>query len=577
MLVTQIISSMTVTICMLVDSIMIGRFLGVEAMAAYGLSTPILLVFAAIGAMLSAALQVCCSKSLGAGDKKETNTFFTIGVVLAGAGVAVCLVLLFVFINPVCSALGAEEGTEVFRLTRRYLIGFLIGAPPFIFAQIMVPFMQMSGSRTRLVAAVIAMTVADIALDLVNVLIVKRDTLGMGLASSLSYYIACGIGIVYFFKKDCLFKFRLSLVKGKKILELLKQGIPTIINQLSLVALTLLINQLLLATPDSTNAVAAYSVISTCGNICYSFGAGIGAVSMMLASTLYIEEDRNSLREIVRTQTFYSIVLDVAVIILFVALAGPVAALFLAGNTAALKITTLGIRLFVLCLVSSALNTSFKNYYQGINRVGFSEFISFAQNFLFTAIFAFVLGRLTPLGSTGIFLSFFCGETTTLVVWSLWVFSRQKKFSFAVDNYAYLPENFGEDENHCLEMSITAEEDIIKTSKESNRFCEEHGKSPKICYYVSLCIEEMAYEIFNKGFADGKGHRIDVRLLDKGSDWLIRIRDNCESFDVTKYLELYSDEDPLAHIGVKMVSKLSEEMKYLNTMGLNNLTINLKN
>ena len=47
MLFVQIISAMTVTICMLIDSIMIGRFLGVDSMTAYGLSTPVLLVFAA--------------------------------------------------------------------------------------------------------------------------------------------------------------------------------------------------------------------------------------------------------------------------------------------------------------------------------------------------------------------------------------------------------------------------------------------------------------------------------------------------------------------------------------------------
>ena len=55
MLVTQIVSSMTVTLCMLIDSIMIGRFLGVEAMTAYGLASPLLLVFAALGSMIGTA------------------------------------------------------------------------------------------------------------------------------------------------------------------------------------------------------------------------------------------------------------------------------------------------------------------------------------------------------------------------------------------------------------------------------------------------------------------------------------------------------------------------------------------
>ena len=54
MLVTQILSAMTVMLCMLVDSMMIGRFLGVASMTAYGLANPVLLIFAAYGAMLSA-------------------------------------------------------------------------------------------------------------------------------------------------------------------------------------------------------------------------------------------------------------------------------------------------------------------------------------------------------------------------------------------------------------------------------------------------------------------------------------------------------------------------------------------
>ena len=49
LLVTQILSAMTVMVCMLVDSIMIGRFLGVDSMTAYGLANPILLLFAAFG------------------------------------------------------------------------------------------------------------------------------------------------------------------------------------------------------------------------------------------------------------------------------------------------------------------------------------------------------------------------------------------------------------------------------------------------------------------------------------------------------------------------------------------------
>ena len=77
MLVTQIVSSMTVTLCMLIDSIMIGRFLGVDAMSAYGLASPLLLVFAAFGSLISAGVQVMCGKTVGAGDREGTDACYT--------------------------------------------------------------------------------------------------------------------------------------------------------------------------------------------------------------------------------------------------------------------------------------------------------------------------------------------------------------------------------------------------------------------------------------------------------------------------------------------------------------------
>ena len=73
MLVTQVISAMTVTLCLLIDSIMIGRFLGVDPMTAYGLSNPLLLIFAALGTMISAGVQVMCGKSIGSGDRDGTD------------------------------------------------------------------------------------------------------------------------------------------------------------------------------------------------------------------------------------------------------------------------------------------------------------------------------------------------------------------------------------------------------------------------------------------------------------------------------------------------------------------------
>lgn len=578
MLVTQILSSMTVMICMLIDSIMIGRFLGVDSMTAYGLATPVLLVFAAFGSMLSAGIQVKLGKTMGSGDMEGTNGCYTVSFFLAAAVSVIGLAAVLIFINPVCTLLGAGDptpGNKIFELTRDYIRGFIIGAPAFMFAQIMVPFMQISGSRLRLIVAVGAMTVGDVVFDILNVnnlLFFDGSTFGMGLASSLSYYIAFTIGIAYFFKKKCMFKFRIKLINAKKCFELLKYGVPTVINQISTVLLVFVLNKVLLNV-GGDGAVAAYSVISTIGNICYCVGAGVASVALMLSSIFYSDEDRPELRSLVKTMTFYALVLDAALIVIALVFARFLAQMFLT-DAAAIKMATTGLRLFSLSLLSCSLNTVFKNYYQGVNKAGFTQAISVMQNFAFTAMFAFVLSRF--MSTNGVWLSFLCGETLTLIIICAVVWINGKKISFSPDAFMLLPEEFGAKEGDYIEMSFDNEEGPVVVSNKAGEFCREHGESNRNSNLISLCIEEMSNNIVQHGFTkDNKKHSVDIRLLFKNGRRLIRIRDNCVNFDPINYIELHKADDPTSHIGIRMVMKMVKSANYVNSLGLNNLTLEL--
>ena len=574
MLVAQILSAMTVMICMLIDSIMIGRFLGVDAMTAYGLATPVLLVFAAFGSMLSAGIQVMCGKTMGAGDREGTNAAFSVSVFLAGVVAFAGLAAVVLFASPLASFLGAgdpEPGNEIFFLTKDYLTGFIIGAPAFIFAQIMVPYMQFSGSRTRLAVAVLLMTVSDIAFDILNVFVFRGGTFGMGLASSLSYYIAFAIGALYFVKKDCMFRFRFRLVERARCAELLKYGIPTVLNQISLVLLVFVLNRILLGTGGSV-AVAAYSVISTIGNLCYCFGAGVASVALLLSSVFYSDEDRTALLGLVRTmtRTAAGIVLVVTAAVL---LAAPVLVpLFLTDDPAARGLAAEGLRLFSLSLVPSAVNAAFKNYYQGIDRTGLTDLISVLQNFVLPAIFAFLLSRF--FGTAGAWCGYVCGECATLLLISGIVWKHAGKATISAEAYALLPESFGARAGEYIELTVEDAEAAVEASRAAAAFCREHGEDGRTSLLIPLCIEEIATNIVTHGFTkDRRQHSIEIRLLFKENKKTLRIRDNCVNFDPVDYMRLHEADDPTAHIGIRMVMRMVKDASYVNSLGLNNLTL----
>lgn len=574
MLVTQILSAMTVTICMLIDSIMIGRFLGVDAMTAYGLASPVLLVFSAFGSMLSAGIQVMCGKTMGNGDREGTDACFTVSVVMAGAVALVGVAAVILAAGPLATLLGAGHDSPdnpVFSLTRDYLTGFIIGAPAFIFAQIMVPYMQISGNRTRLVVAVALMTVSDVVFDILNVAVVKGGTFGMGLASSLSYYIAFAVGVLYFFQKDCMFRFRPRSIRAKLCRELAGHGVPTVVNQISLVLLVFVLNKILLSA-GSNAAVAAYSVISTVGNICYCFGGGAASVALLLASVFYSDEDRTSLYAVVRTMTFYAVVLDAALIAVVFAAAPALVRLFLNSAPEARDIAVTGVRIFVFSLLPSALNSCFKNFYQGIGRTGLSELISVLQNFVFTVLFALVLSRF--FAAAGVWAGYVCGESVTLVLLVLFVWRQNGGAALSIRSFSLLPEGFGAREGEYLEMTVRSADGVVEASQQAAGFCRARGESARNSMMIALCIEEMANNVVTYGFAKGgRDHSIDIRLLFKEGRRVLRLRDNCVNFDPVHYMELHRADDPTAHIGIRMVMKMVTEANYINSLGLNNLTL----
>ena len=61
----------------------------------------------------------------------------------------------------------------------------------------------------------------------------------------------------------------------------------------------------------------------------------------------------------------------------------------------------------------------------------------------------------------------------------------------------------------------------------------------------------------------------------RGETGLIRIRDNCAQFNPVHYIDLHRHDDPTAHLGIRLVMAAAKSASYLNSYGLNNLTLQL--
>ena len=139
-----------------------------------------------------------------------------------------------------------------------------------------------------------------------------------------------------------------------------------------------------------------------------------------------------------------------------------------------------------------------------------------------------------------------------------------------------IPERIGVDEEARIDISITSVDEVFGVSRQVGEFCKRRGIDPRRRYFASLCMEEAAGNVVMHGFTkDQKKHSVDVRVVHKADDLILRIRDNCTAFDPQDYLKAMGPGEFGRNIGIRLVYGSAKEVKYQNLLGMNVLTIRL--
>ena len=582
LLLAQTLSTLTVSVCLIVDNIMIGNYLGVDAIAAYGLANPILLVIGAVSSMLTNGVQVVCSRSLGMGSQKETDKGYSSALMLSTWVSLMLLALILVFRNPLTAALGAGSSEVLYNDTRNYLVGFGLGMPATIIGMILIPFLQMAGKTTLLIISVLAMTVGDIAFDFLNVCVFHGGMLGMGLASSLSYYLGIGILLFYFCSKKCTFHFSRSLVSSQKIREILWGGIPCAVSLASNVAFVLCVNYLLMYIGGS-NAVAAFSVVCTAKYAFNCISTGSGGVALTLSGIFYHEGDHAGLREVLELLFRAACFLGLGICALMLLFAPQCVRLFIPESGSAQTMAVTGVRLYALGPLFCCIRNALQNTYQSLERIRLTNVISVCSSFFLPVLCALAFSCV--LGINGVWMNFILGELLCLLGIALYLHLRGPFEKTTVDPglspstllsrlaefFLSLPASFDVPPEDRMEFQIHTIEEAVTASSQAESFCLARGMTSKGSYHVAVCIEEMATNTVKYGFSKQANRHLLVRLQYRDGKWVLRFRDDCHAFDPVSYVPKEGRAD-----GIRLLLALADEVRYTYSLNLNNLTLIFK-
>ena len=574
-MIVMVVTVLSTMLGMLVDGIVISRYLGHAYMSAYGVANPIFNLLIAINGVLAAGIQVLCAKHIGSGEFDRAKQVHTISFIMAGVIAVILLVVMFFGADWIAALLGARgKDASLLPEASDYLRGLGLGVPALMLAFITNSFMQIDSDQKRTIVAVAVMTVVNIGGDFFNAFVLHGGLFEMGLATSVSYYVALFIALTHYLKKNNVLTFTFHGLRLKDALRVIKLGAPSGVMNLCITLRNVVMNRLLLLVATQM-AVAAFSIQNTLTAATGAISTGLGMAVLLVSGIVAGEQDRPSAVNLIRIMNrlgLFIALCEMAVCLIF---AGPLSAIFAGNDQTLLQETTYCVRIYAFGFVGNVLNSMTENYLQGMGRVGMANLVVFLDTFFYCILVAWVLGfgfRL-PLGY--IWASWAIGEAMVLLTVFFMAWKKSGRFPRHAVDYSFFPENFGVDSADSIEKTVYRMEDLAEMGMAVERFCDEHGSGDKLAKKIHLCLEEMGANIIRHGFSDGKDHSIDIRVLRQKDGFTIRMRDDCKAFDPKTWHEIHHPDDVTRNIGIRLVMGIAKDVQYVNTMQLNNLVIEL--
>ncbi len=244
----------------MVDTIIVGQFLGVKALAAVGSTGS--MVFLIFGLILgfTSGFSVLISQRFGANDENGVKDSVASAITLAIIITIVMTLVSVILINPLLNAMGTPD--DIFNDAKKYITVSFIGIFSLCFYNLMASILRSLGdSKTPLYFLIIA-CILNIILDLVFIINFKMGVEGAALATVISQAFSGILCFIYAYKKIPLLKLsKENFINGKKLYKThLKISIPMAL-QFSITALGAIILQGAINSFGS-DVVGAYTAAS---------------------------------------------------------------------------------------------------------------------------------------------------------------------------------------------------------------------------------------------------------------------------------------------------------------------------
>lgn len=410
-----------------VDGLFVSNVAGSDAFAGVNLIMPAVMMLGSVGFMIGTGGSALVSKTIGEGNKKLANKYFSMLIYFLIIASVILAVIGIIFIKPISRLLGAEG--EIINICSVYGTTLLFALPFFMLQNCFQSFLVVAEKPSMGLAISVIAGLTNMVLDFVFIYIFNMSVFGAALATGISQLVGAIIPIIYFSRKNkSPLRFVKTKLELKPIIKACTNGSSEMVSNISMSLVNMLYN-LQLVKYAGYDGVVAYGIIMYVGFI---FSGTYLGYSVGVAPIIGYHYGANNTSELKSLFKKSLILLSSAAVIMTACaelLSPTLAGIFVGYSKDLQDMTTNAICLFALSYIISGINIFASAFFTALNNGLVSALISFLRTLVFQIAFIFILPLFLDLN--GIWLAVVGAEILSLVVSIIFLIANRKKYNYA--------------------------------------------------------------------------------------------------------------------------------------------------
>lgn len=402
-----------------IDGIVLGRFVGANALASVNLVLPCYSLISAFAIVMGIGGQTLVSISLGRGDKQEANDALrSVFVFLLGMSVVVSLVI-FLSAGKIASFLGANE---VLLPDAVHYIRALVPFFPLLCAMFFGDYIIKAMGHPLYATSVMGMTVVlNIVLDLVFVAVLGWGVMGAGLATGIAFTMGACFNVPRLFSRHEVVAVQRGRYDRRLVWNAFYNGSSEGMSELS-VAITVFLFNITMMRYLGESGVAAFTAINYILFIGTTVFLGISDGIIPIIGYNHGARQQERIKSILKLAARTNSLIGIGLFLLLLLFGEQVIGLFFKDHgSEAFEIASRGVSIYCFAFLLCGLNILASSYFTAIGNAKISIIISALRGLVFVGIGILVLPAV--FGIDAIWYDVPIAEICTLSV-SFWLVRR---------------------------------------------------------------------------------------------------------------------------------------------------------